>query len=129
MNRLRVVLDTNILVSALLTPSGNPAKVYRMVLTGFLSMVYSEEILAEYLDVLYRPHLRIPSDQADRLIGAIRQLGEQVTPAPSKRHIADEDDRMFYDAANISGAYLITGNTRHYPKDKFILTPTGFLEL
>jgi hypothetical protein len=63
MNTPRVVLDTNILVSAMLSPLGNPAKVFRMFLTRTLDLVFSADILAEYEDVLSRPRLRIPADE------------------------------------------------------------------
>jgi putative PIN family toxin of toxin-antitoxin system len=129
MNELRVVLDTNILVSALLTPSGNPARVYRMFLSGVLTLVYSKEILAEYQDVLYRPRLCIAAADADLIFDAIRQSGELVVPVPGTEYMADEDDRIFYDAAKSTGAKLITGNKRHYPPEPFVLTPAEFLEL
>jgi putative PIN family toxin of toxin-antitoxin system len=95
MSMLRAVLDTNILVSALLSPFGNPAKVYKMFLTRTLTLVYSESILAEYKDVLYRPRLCIPSDDADIVLEAIRQYGEQMEPIPSFEPMTDDDDRVF----------------------------------
>ena len=55
----RVVIDTNVLASALMTPTGNPAKVFKMFLAETIVLVYSEEIMFEYEDVLYRPRLRI----------------------------------------------------------------------
>jgi len=129
MKTLRIVLDTNVLVSALLSPSGNPAKIFRMFFTRILTLVYSENILAEYMDVLDRPRLRIPADDANVVLRAIRQYGERVDPILSTNPMGDENDRIFYDAAKHTNAYLITGNTRHYPKDSFILTPTEFLGL
>jgi len=125
----RVVLDTNILVSALMTPSGNPASVYKMFFSGEIVLVYSEEIMLEYEDVLYRPRLKIPTEDADTILEVIRQCGELVAPHPSTDSMADEDDRIFYDAARIADAYLITGNTRHYPASSLVLTPKEFLEL
>ena len=129
MTILRAVIDTNILVSALLSPSGNPAKVYKMFLTGILALVYSGEIFEEYQDVLYRPRLCIPTGDADIVLEAIRQYGEKTEPIPGAELLADEDDRVFYDAAKNTGAYLITGNIKHFPKEPFILTPAQFLEL
>jgi putative PIN family toxin of toxin-antitoxin system len=129
MNMPRVVLDTNILVSALLSPLGNPAKIYRMFLTGTLELVFSEDIFAEYEDVLFRPRLRISPVDAETVLAAIRQNGETALPVPSTDAMIDEDDRVFYDAAKSAGAYLITGNTKHYPKEPFVLTPAEFLEL
>ena len=124
----RIVIDTNVLVSALMTPLGNPAKAYKMFLAEALVLVYSEDIMAEYEDVLYRPRLRIPTEDADTVLDAIRQHGNLVIPIPSSGFIPDEDDRVFYDAARCVDAYLITGNKRHYPEESFILTPAEFLE-
>jgi len=121
------VLDTNVLVSALLTPDGNPAEVYKMFLSQTLRLVYSPAILAEYLDVLHRPRLKIPCEAADKVLEAIRRYGVVVEPAPSEQAMADEDDRAFYDAAKHAGACLVTGNKRHFPDDPFIVTPAELL--
>ena len=130
MNTVRIVFDTNIIVSALLSKEGNPAKIYRMFLTGALMLIYCPQILEEYQDVLYRPYLRIPHADADIIISAIRQYGKEVwVMPPSVSIMPDEDDRVFYDTAKSTGAYLITGNTKHYPSEPFILTPTEFLNL
>jgi putative PIN family toxin of toxin-antitoxin system len=124
-----VVLDTNILVSALLSKTGNPAKIYKMFFAGLIALVFSEDILLEYKDVLYRPHLHILADDADKVLEAIQHYGESVNPTSSMIPMVDEDDRIFYDAAIIANAYLITGNTRHYPKESFILAPAEFIKL
>ena len=124
-----VVLDTNILVSALISKSGNPAKIYRMFLAEMVVLVFSDDIFMEYMDVLQRPHLHIPADDANKVLEAIKHCGERVEPIPSKFTMVDDDDRKFYDAAKYTGAYLITGNTRHYPKESFIYTPANFLTL
>ena len=129
MNVRRVVLDTNILVSALLSPEGNPAKIYKMFLTGALSLVFSADIFDEYQDVLRRPRLRLPSNEIETVLASIRQHGNEINPAPSVKVMIDEDDRVFYDTAKSAGAYLITGNKKHYPDESFIFTPTEFLGL
>jgi len=124
-----VVIDTNVLVSALMSPLGNPAKIYKMFLLGALSLVYNDSIILEYDDVLHRPYLRISFEDADKVINAIKLYGEYVDTISSTFPMIDEDDRTFYNAAKCSCAYLITGNTRHYPNESFILNPTEFLEL
>jgi len=129
MSIIRVVLDTNILVSALLSREGSPAKIYRMFLTRALTLAYCTGILDEYQDVLYRPRLRILHDDADIVIAAVRQYGEKILPKPSINTMLDEGDRVFYDTAKCANAYLVTGNTKHYPIEPFILTPVAFLEL
>ena len=125
----RVVIDTNILVSALMSPLGNPASIHRMFLNREIVLVYSAETMLEYEDVLYRPRLHINTEDADMVLKAIRQCGELVTPQPSTESMNDEDDRPFYDAAKSANAFLVTGNMRHYPASSFVLTPKDFLGL
>jgi putative PIN family toxin of toxin-antitoxin system len=127
MTGVLVVLDTNILVSALLSPLGNPAKIYKMFLTENLRIAYSSEILAEYNDVLFRPRLRIPTEEAAKVLAAIQEYGERIEPIPSTHDMVDEDDRVFYDTAKSAGAYLVTGNKKHFPEEAFIMTPANFL--
>ncbi|MCL2830380.1 MAG: putative toxin-antitoxin system toxin component, PIN family [Betaproteobacteria bacterium] len=129
MSALRVVLDTNILVSALLSPLGKPAKIYKMFLAGTLDLVISVEIFAEYQEVLRRPRLKIPAADLETVLAAIGQYGEMIAPLPGSDAMIDEDDRIFYDAAKSAGAYLVTGNTKHYPGEAFIFTPAEFLAL
>ena len=129
MNLRRVVIDTNILVSALMSPNGKPDKIYRMFLSGELNLVFNYKILAEYKDVFYRPHLSISPTDADIMIASILQFGENIQPQPSTEKMVDEEDRVFYDTAKYAGAYLITGNLKHYPNEPHILNPAAFLEL
>jgi putative PIN family toxin of toxin-antitoxin system len=126
---LRAVLDTNVLVSALLSPTGKPAKIYRLFLAETLDLVISEDVFAEYEDVLHRPRLKIQTTDVDTVLSVIRQYGETVQPIPSTEVMTDEDDRVFYDTAKSAGAYLITGNAKHFPQKPFILTPSAFLDL
>lgn len=129
MKALRVVLDTNVIVSALLSPSGGPAKIYRMFLAGALDLIISADIFAEYEDVLQRPHLQLPAADVKTVLAVIREYAEMVSPVPSTDAMADEDDRVFYDTAKNAGACLVTGNIKHYPQESFILTPKEFLAL
>jgi predicted nucleic acid-binding protein len=108
---------------------GNPAKIYRMFLDGNISLVYSEGIILEYKDVLYRPYLKIITDDADKVIETIQHYGEFVKTIESIIPMIDEDDRIFYDTAQRSDAVLITGNIKHYPAENHIMTPRGFLEM
>jgi len=103
-----VVLDTNILVSALLSPNGNPAKIYKMLLTGVLSLAYNADIYEEYHDVLSRTRLRIPTDDMETVLAVIRQRGKRVDPIPSTNAMPDEDDRIFYDTAKTAHGYLFS---------------------
>jgi len=124
----KVVIDTNVLVSAAFTPNGNPAKIFDLICSSpVIQVYYSIDILAEYRDVLSRPHLKITADKQSRVISAIINTGILVNPTVSSELFTDEDDRIFFDAARENDAILITGNIRHYPSEEFIMTPSQFL--
>lgn len=127
MSKYRVVLDTNVLVSALLTPNGNPATIYKLVSTGVLPWFLSVAIAEEYQDVLLRPRLHISPAKIAIVFKAIRKRGNFIIPAKSDIFLPDEDDRVFYDTAISAGAFLITGNKKHFTEREFILSPTEFM--
>ena len=125
---LRVVLGTNILVSSLLT-SGHPAAVVDLIAEGKIIPFYSNSILQEYRSVLSRKKFGFSSGQISRLIDDITRTGIAVEDNPHcSIKMLDEDDRIFYNAAVEAQAFLITGNTRHFPKESFIVTPVQFIK-
>ena len=124
----KVVLDTNVLVSALWNKHGSPAVVVRMVLDGLLTVCYDSRIIAEYTDVLHRPEFPFETADINILLGWIKEKSLSVVVPKSEIEFIDEDDRMFYEVAVFCDATLITGNIRHYPEEPFIMTVTGFLE-
>ena len=126
---LKVVVDTNILVSALWTPEGNASSVVRLILTDKIIPCFDERIIHEYRTVLSRPKLSFSGNQVDSLLEEITVRGIMVFPLPGKVKMPDETDRKFYDTAKYCEAYLFTGNLKHYPKDSFITSPAGFLNV
>ena len=124
----RVVIDTNVLVSSVLTPKGNPAEIMTLISYKELQLFYSSEILDEYIRVLAYKKLNIPLQAQNHIIESIRLLGVLIAPAISAIPMQDETDRIFYDSAKSSGAVLITGNTNHFPVEPFVMTPAQFLE-
>jgi len=126
---VKAVLDTNILVSSLLTV-GPPAIIVDLVADGKIIPFYSNPILQEYWDVLSRKKFCFDSAQVSRLINDIARSGIAIEgKQPQKNKKVNEDDRIFYDAAVEAMAYLITGNIRHFPKESFIVTPAQFLAI
>jgi putative PIN family toxin of toxin-antitoxin system len=122
-----VVLDTNILVSALLS-DGPPSFIVDRVAEARIRPYFDGRILVEYWDVLGRPKFGFSPPQVNRLIHDIVQAGFSIeVSVPSGFSMPDEDDRKFYDVARTAGVVLITGNTRHYPNEPFILTPAAFV--
>ena len=123
---IKCVLDTNIILSAVLNDNGYPYKIFDAVLEKEIKMYISEEIIDEYKDVLSRDYFSISKEKVGRTINIIRKLGEMLIPDTSDFPMKDESDRIFFDAAQNIGAWLITGNIKHYPKKDFIITPAGF---
>ena len=124
---MRVVLDTNILVSALWSVDGNPAKIVRLIPDEQIIPCYCDAILHEYFSVLSRPKFCFPQHQIIGLTNYIRHFGNSVSFVPSTVSLPDESDRVFYDAARAGNAILITGNSKHFPSEDFIMTPTEVL--
>jgi len=124
----RVVIDTNVLVSAILSPNGNPAQIMNLVSYKELQLFYSLDILNEYKKVLAYKKLKILIETQIKIINNISKLGMLIEPMISKMPLPDETDRIFYDTAHTSEAYLITGNIKHYPTEPLIITPARFLE-
>jgi len=123
------VLDTNILVSGLLSAQGNAAKIVNAVRDRQINLFYNDIIMTEYNDVLFKAKLGLNPEDIDNLLTSITSLGFLLIPKTSKFPMTDEDDRIFYDTAKTAKAYLITGNIRHYPTEPFILPPAQFVTL
>ncbi|GBR77552.1 putative PIN domain protein [Candidatus Termititenax dinenymphae] len=127
---MRIVLDTNVLVSALLNPSGLPAAVLTLVLNGEFKLLYDNRILLEYTEVLWRPVFDFKPDTVTNLLEYVKTDGEFVSALPQKIKFIDVTDKKFYEVYKSGGAeYLVTGNGKHYPQEKGIVTPRVFLEL
>jgi putative PIN family toxin of toxin-antitoxin system len=123
----RIVLDTNVIVSALLTPSGNPAAVLKIAAAGNVQICHNSRIFAEYREVLSRPKLKIDPGDSSGLLDVLFLTGLSITPKPSTFPMIDGKDRVFYDTAKACDAILVTGNKKHYPQEPCIVTPAEFL--
>ena len=115
---VRVVLDTNILVSACLKPGGLESRVTHKALTGTITACVTPEILAEYRDVLSRPKLASVHLPAEELLAALERAAMLVVANARVSASIDDDDNRFLECAEAATAeYLITGNLRHYPAE------------
>jgi putative PIN family toxin of toxin-antitoxin system len=113
---LRLVLDTNIVVSAALKPDGLQRTVVVLALTKPARWYVTEAILDEYREVLARPELKIPKGKRAQLIRLIEKRTHLVRPARRLQVTPDADDNMFLECADAARAdYLVTGNQRHFP--------------
>jgi putative PIN family toxin of toxin-antitoxin system len=94
---MKIVLDTNVIVSALLCPQSLPANILGLVLNGTLGIVYDNNVLVEYTDVVNREKFKINKESIKAVLEFIRNDGEYTISIPQKVKFADEDDRMFYE--------------------------------
>lgn len=116
---VRAVVDTNVLVSGLLNPSGAPARVLDLILAGAIEPVLSQDVLAEYREVLMRSELALPRLRVDALLEFFEDF---VLPLPVRALgvCTDPGDDAFLSAAlEGQAAWLITGNVRHYPRSPY----------
>ena len=131
---MRIVLDTNVLVSGLYNPNGAPGRIVDLVLGALIHVLFDDRILAEYLDALARPQLAIEPSLAQAVVGYIRLSGEQVMAFPlHKDFLPDPDDLPFAEVALTGEAdMLVTGNMKHFSRLKErgvkVLSPAQCLE-
>ncbi len=129
-----VVIDTNVLVSALLTGQDDAAtvQVVRKALQGEIVPIYSSVITKEYRDVLHRSKFSFSYDLVEYVIAAIEKYGIMVSPGKSDVILPDIKDTPFYEVVlekKDDNAYLVTGNIKHFPKQPFVVTPRELLDI
>jgi putative PIN family toxin of toxin-antitoxin system len=114
---LRLVIDTNVVVSAALNPEGLQRTTLLLAIIKPARLYVSEAILEEYAGVLSRPHLHIRRGIRQQLLQLIENHSHIVAPSRRLEVSSDPDDNMFIECADAARAdYLITGNQRHFPK-------------
>ena len=126
------VIDTNVLVSALITknPEAATAKVVRLLLEQEFVPLYDADIIAEYEDVLHRSKFPILKETAEALISFIIETGIESSRVNCAESMPDEDDRVFYEVSlSQEDSFLVTGNLKHYPSSPRVITPAQFLEV
>jgi putative PIN family toxin of toxin-antitoxin system len=131
---IRVVIDTNVVVSANLRDEGLPAAILDLAANKKILMCVSAPVLAEYKEVLNRPRLRLPPNRIALALAVIRKTSLLVKPMRTVTVIkADEPDNRLLECAEAASAdYLVTGNTRHFPKcfkNTTVVTPKQFMDL
>ena len=123
---MKAVLDTNVLVSGLLSHAGPPGKLVDAIETGLLVPVFSEPILFEYLEVLLRPKFQFEREDIAVLMESLYLSGILVDELKiDTSEFNDVRDVPFYTAAIQENSVLITGNLKHFPLDGpvEVLTP------
>ena len=130
--RVYAVIDTNVLVSAMLTHNLESAttKTIEAIVTGKIQPLYNPEIIEEYEDVLYRKKFDLENDDVDQLIRFIIQAGINVERTKSNEVFTDPSDAVFYEVAlSKEGSFVVTGNLKHFPISPIVVTPSEILEI
>jgi uncharacterized protein len=123
-----VVIDTNILVSALWSRDGAPAKVISLILNEALIPCYDHRIMSEYREVLERPKFGFLKTSINSLLEWFESIGRSIVAEPCDGSFIHEADKKFYEVAKFCHAKLITGNLKHFPDDPDILSVVEFLD-
>ena len=115
-----LVLDTNVLVSGMINPSGPPGRIVDLIRGGSLRVAVDDRILEEYRDVLRRPELAQYFHKVDveHILEYISKNSEQVLSIRQLSGLPDPDDTKFLEVALTARSPLVTGNTKHFPHDK-----------
>ncbi|MHB9293328.1 hypothetical protein Holit_02449 [Hollandina sp. SP2] len=123
---MKVVLDTNIIVSAFINPKGVPGEVISLLLSRKITICYDNKIFSEYMEVLKKSKFSFNNMLVDEFLDFISNNGEYIISEPQKIKFDDEDDKVFYDVYKSSDAkYIITGNKKHFPKEENIIDLFG----
>lgn len=131
---MKIVLDTNVLVSGILSPNGPPAAVLRALLTERVTLCFDERIVSEYRDVLTRTRFAFDRELVEELIGFLETAGSPTLATPLAVTLPDPWDQMFVEVAVSSNAdCLVTGNLRHFPETARagvrVVSPREFLDV
>lgn len=129
-----VVIDTNVLISALLSKHSDAAtvQVLNAVFDGTIIPVFNDEILAEYDNVLHRPKFKFSDTNIQLLLDTIKTYGVFAKQLITNEILPDPKDLVFYEVVmekQDENAYLVTGNSKHFPKKPFIFTPNELLDI
>jgi len=129
---IQAVIDTNVLVSAFISKKqdSSTTMVWEAVLAGVITPMYSEEILEEYSEVLHRKKFNIPEQLIKDALNHIMENGVRGERVLSDDFFPDPKDVVFYEVAlSKEDAYLVTGNTKHFPKKPIVVTPAEMIKI
>lgn len=127
------VIDTNVLVSAMLKWDSVPGNIMELAFGGSIVPILNESILAEYREVLSRPKFHLSEDIINDVIDTINENALYVDAEQLEIELPDPKDRVFYEVVmeerKEEDAHLVTGNIKHFPQKPFIVTPRQMLDI
>jgi uncharacterized protein len=127
---MKIVLDTNVIVSGLISTDGTPAQIINLLINGRITILYDDRILTEYVEVLSRKKFGFKKEIIDPLMDFIKNEGEYIGAEPINKRFTDDDDKKFYEVAKTAKAKcIVTGNKAHYPNETIVKSPKEFIEM
>ncbi len=128
-----VVIDTNVLVSAMLKWNSVPGNVLELTFNGPIIPLLNEAIFKEYREVLSRPKFHLTASIINDVLESMESKGIYVDAEPLEDELPDPKDRVFYEVVmeerKNEEAYLVTGNIKHFPTKPFIVTPREMIDI
>ncbi len=127
------VIDTNVLVSAMLKWNSIPGSILELTFDGPIVPLLNKEIFDEYREVLSRPKFHLTKDIVDDVLNELKDKGIFVDSEKLDIELPDTKDAVFYEVVmeerKTEDAYLVTGNIKHFPNKPFIVTPKEMLDI
>lgn len=127
------VIDTNVLISALLKWDSVPGNVLELVFSGTIVPLLNKHIVNEYREVLHRPKFHLTQDIIENVVDEIKHLGLYIDADELDVELPDPKDRIFYEIVmekrKSENAYLVTGNIKHFPSKPFVVTPRQLIDM
>lgn len=127
------VIDTNVLVSAMLKWKSVPGTILELTFNGLITPLINNEILKEYRQVLSRPKFKLTEEIVNNIVDSIEEKGIYIQEETLDEYLPDPKDRVFYEVVmeerKNEDAYLITSNIKHFPIKPFIVTPRQMLDI
>lgn len=132
MVKIYAVIDTNVLVSALLSrfKDTSTVQLLQLLILGEITPIYNDEIFEEYQTVLTRSKFGFPDTLIDETLDVIRRYGINSSRSEASEQLPDPKDVVFYEVAlSVEDSFLVTGNTKHFPRKPFVVTPAEMLRI
>ena len=131
--RYYAVIDTNVIVSAMLKWNSVPGNILELAIEGPITPVLNEKILEEYREVLLRPKFHFTDKIVSEVIEAIKRRTIFADEERIDIELPDPKDRVFYEVVmeqrKSSDAYLVTGNIKHFPVEPYVVTPKEMMDI
>lgn len=127
------VIDTNVLVSAMLKRTSIPGNIIEFTFSGTIVPLLNEQIVKEYKEVLGRPKFHLSDEIIDSVVDEMERFGIYVDAEELDLVFPDPKDRVFYEIVmeerKSEDAYLVTGNIKHFPVKPYVVTPRQMMDI